>query len=470
MLANERECACGVGRLNSTGRLVARFGALCFAGLLSAAVSQAAPVPASTTATSADSIAVIQARRDLLFKRMLANPADLDAAFEYATLSAQAGDLEAAVSTLERMLIFSPGLPRIQLELGALYYRLGAFEISRGYFVDATAGPEVPPEVRERVTVFLSAIERANKRHFWSTRVFSGVKWETNANAGPNSGDVDLRGITFTLEDSATANADHSLVLSANTHYAYVLGKQGDRIEADLVLYSSSHEEQKQVDLQVAEMTLGPSFSLKRFGLGNAVLGTYGIANLILLGEDPYFYTGGAGVRLAAKPTAGTRVDIKSEARRQWYETSEERPNAKDRDGDEYRNSVALAWQVASWLQLSAGGMYNDRDVEAEWLDRIEYGAYGAVGLALGSPFGELPWILSMAGGYTWRDYEDPDTTINLTDPQKDREYWARAGLAVPLTSWLALTSQVEYRNVKSNYDTATYDNLAATVGLSGRF
>jgi hypothetical protein len=75
-----------------------------------------------------------------------------------------------------------------------------------------------------------------------------------------------------------------------------------------------------------------------------------------------------------------------------------------------------------------------------------------------------------MAGGYTWRDYDDPDTTINLTDPQKDREYWARAGLAVPLTSWLALTSQVEYRNVKSNYDTATYDNLAATVGLSGRF
>jgi tetratricopeptide (TPR) repeat protein len=336
-LADERESACGVGRLNSTGRLVARFGALCIAGLLSAAVSQAAPIPASTTATSADSVAVIQARRDLLFKRMLANPADLDAAFEYATLSAQAGDLEAAVSTLERMLIFSPGLPRIQLELGALYFRLGAFEISRGYFVEATAGPDVPPEVRERVTVFLSAIERANKRHFWSTRVFSGVKWESNANAGPSSGDVNLRGITFTLEDSATANADHSLVLSANTHYAYVLGKQGDRIEADLLLYSSSHEEQKQVDLQVAEMTLGPSFSLKRFGLGDAILATYGIANLILLGEDPYFYTGGAGVRLAARPTAGTRLDIKSEVRRQWYETSEERPNATDRDGDEYR-------------------------------------------------------------------------------------------------------------------------------------
>lgn len=421
-----------------------------------------------TAAAPAVNSPEIQARRDQLFASMLADPSNLDVAFEYATLSAQAGDLEAAVSTLERMLIFSPGMPRIQLELGALYYRLGAFETSRGYFVAATSGADVPAEVKERVSVFLAAIERANQRHFWTTRVFGGVRWESNANAGPNSGDVDLKGITFTLEDAATANADYSLVASTNTHYAYLIGNQGDRIEANLLLYNSSHLEQKDVDLQVGELTLGPSINLERFGLGKAVLGTYAIANLILLGEDPYFYTGGAGLRLAAQPTATTRLDIKSEARRQWYENSAKRPRAKDRDGDEYRNSVIMAWQAASWLQLSAGGMYNHRDVDAAWLDRIEYGAFGGLGVALGT--GELPWIVSLAGGYTWRDYDEPDTTINDFDPQKDREYWGRAGLAVPLTAWFALTSQVEYRNVKSNYDTATYDNLAATVGFSGRF
>lgn len=456
--------------LSLLGRIAARLGALCLPALFLAVTAHAGTVPAGTIATSAASVAAIQARREVLFKKMLANPADLDAAFEYATISAQVGDLEAAVSTLERMLIFAPGQPRIQLELGALYYRLGAFEISRGYFVAATAGPDVPPEVRERVSVFLTAIERAGKRHFLTTRVFTGVKWETNANAGPNSADVDLRGITFTLDDAATAQADYSLVGSANSHYTFLISNQGDRIEADLLLYSSSHEEQKQVDLQVAELTLGPSLGLSRFGLGNTVLATYGIGNLILLGEDPYFYTGGVGVRLASLPTSNTRIDLRSEARRSWYMNSDEHPNATDRDGDEYRNSVALAWQMASWLQVSAGGMYNRRDVEAEWLDRIEYGAYGAIGLSLGSLFGELPWILSIAGGQIWRDYDDPDATINVTDPQKDKEHWARAGLAVPLTSWLALTSQVEYRNVKSNYDTATYDNLAATIGLSGRF
>src|SRR5687768_2070429 len=52
-----------------------------------------------------------EARRQALFQRMLTDPSNLDYAFEYAALSEQVGDLEAAISTLERMLVFAPGLP-----------------------------------------------------------------------------------------------------------------------------------------------------------------------------------------------------------------------------------------------------------------------------------------------------------------------------------------------------------------------
>ena len=45
------------------------------------------------------------AKRKVLFERMLARPDDLDTAFAYATLSIQLGDIEAAISTLERMLV-----------------------------------------------------------------------------------------------------------------------------------------------------------------------------------------------------------------------------------------------------------------------------------------------------------------------------------------------------------------------------
>ena len=105
----------------------------------------------------------VQTRRTSLFQRMLEKPDDLDAAFEYAALSVQVGDLEAAVSTLERMLIFAPGLPRLQLELGVLYYRLSAFETARSYFEAAVAGPDVPEEVRSKVEQYLVGNRRCQQ-------------------------------------------------------------------------------------------------------------------------------------------------------------------------------------------------------------------------------------------------------------------------------------------------------------------
>ena len=43
------------------------------------------------------------------------------------------------------MLLVDPNLPRVRLELGALYFRLGSFEIARTYLESALAAPNVPP-------------------------------------------------------------------------------------------------------------------------------------------------------------------------------------------------------------------------------------------------------------------------------------------------------------------------------------
>ncbi|MDJ0933531.1 tetratricopeptide repeat protein [Breoghania sp.] len=106
----------------------------------------------------------IETRRTQLLQAMLAAPDDLDIAFAYAALSARVDDHEAAIYTLERMLIYAPDLPRVQLELGVLYYRIGAFDVARQYFEAAISGPEVPREVRERVDVYLAGIDQAQDR------------------------------------------------------------------------------------------------------------------------------------------------------------------------------------------------------------------------------------------------------------------------------------------------------------------
>jgi tetratricopeptide (TPR) repeat protein len=175
----------------------------------------------------------IESRREALLREMIARPNDLDLAFEYAQLSAQVGDYEGAVSTLERMLIYAPNTPRLQLELGILYYKLGAYEVARAYFAQALANPNVPPQVAAQVRLYLQQLALAADPPAFSATIFSAIRWESNANFGPGTNSVTLNGIDFTLDQQSVGRSGWSALNVGTMHYAWDLKKQGDRIEFD---------------------------------------------------------------------------------------------------------------------------------------------------------------------------------------------------------------------------------------------
>ena len=70
-----------------------------------------------------------QQERQRVFDSIIEDPTNLDNLFNYANLSILVGDLEAAIGIFEQMLIYKPDLPRIKLELGVLYFRLGAYAL-----------------------------------------------------------------------------------------------------------------------------------------------------------------------------------------------------------------------------------------------------------------------------------------------------------------------------------------------------
>ena len=112
------------------------------AGAIGAGLLLGAPALAQTPAGSSQSL---QQQYDAAFAAMLADPANLDKTFAYAALAAQVDDLEGAISALERMLLIDPNLPRVQLELGVLYYRLGSYGAARSYLQSALQAQNMPP-------------------------------------------------------------------------------------------------------------------------------------------------------------------------------------------------------------------------------------------------------------------------------------------------------------------------------------
>ena len=414
----------------------------------------------------------VQARRQVLFQAMLAKPDDLDAAFEYAALSVKVGDIEAAISTLERMLIFAPGLPRLQLELGVLYYRLAAYETARGYFEAAIQGPEVPPEVRSKVEQFLAGIDQAQDPTRFTGQIRAGIRYQTNANRSPVDSVIFLDGLPFTLDADALGSPDGNVYATGVFHWSHDLPSQGDTLEIDLLTYGSKQFELDDLDVALAELIVGPAFDMGRFGIDNAALGVYGIGSGVFLADDFYSAGIGAGTRFVIRPNPATYLMAALEYRHKDYHDSESSPTASLRDGDEVR-TFGTATYILSPSTVLYGNAYLQRVwADADYLSYLEGGFTVGPRYSFASPVdsSKPAWTVALNTGALFRNFDDPDPMIDPTQAEKDWEAFIGGGLTIPFRPDVALITELEYRYVDSNYDTRKYDNFSISLSVAKSF
>jgi tetratricopeptide (TPR) repeat protein len=116
--------------------------------------------PPAASVTDADKRVIA----DLLFKRQLLKPDDLDAASRYAELETELGDYEAAIGALERALFYNPSLPQVNFKLGVLYFRLRSYELARNCFEAVLTTPDVPPDIDAEAQTYVAAVDKINCR------------------------------------------------------------------------------------------------------------------------------------------------------------------------------------------------------------------------------------------------------------------------------------------------------------------
>ncbi len=103
----------------------------------------------------------LEAQKDKLFQQMLANPANLDVVFAYANVSAKL--LATTRPRCRRLRTNAADSTRTChawiSSSGALYFRMGSFDIAQNYFQKAsTANPPPPAEVKQRIDEYLALI------------------------------------------------------------------------------------------------------------------------------------------------------------------------------------------------------------------------------------------------------------------------------------------------------------------------
>ncbi|HYD31205.1 MAG TPA: tetratricopeptide repeat protein [Azospirillaceae bacterium] len=410
---------------------------------------------------------------DAAFGRMLRDPTNLDLTFHFAELAIRLENHEAAVGALERLLLVNPDLPRVNLELGVLYFRLGSYKIARTYLERAVAGPDVPVAVRTRVQPFLDEIDRRTATSTISGSVFAGLRWQSNANASPAGGSVRTPFGSAALEDQFAKKADLNAFAAATVEHAYDLGTQdGDRFVTDLTAYATRHRTQKQLQVGLLELRAGPKLAVLPDTLDETWVRPYALVNGVRLGHQPYFGSWGGGVEIETTVDDRLRLTGSAQLAARNYQNSGENPNARELTGREGGLELGAAYALAPRTVLQVSGGLVAEETRTAGTTNRELSLQTSLTHEYDAPFGltSAPWSVTVSATRTWTDYDGPDPTVAPGITRADRDW--RFGLAntIGLTDDWALVVSGERAVDRSNLPNYQFDNWTGTVGVSRTF
>ncbi|HLW91454.1 MAG TPA: hypothetical protein VKS78_09160 [Roseiarcus sp.] len=410
----------------------------------------------------------------MLFKRMFVKPDDLDAAFRYSQIETKLGDYEAAIGALERMLFYNPNLPRVKLELGVLYYRLRSYEMARSYFTQAVAAENTPQDVRDEVATFLTAIDRAVADNQFAFFAQTGLRYQSNGNAGPSSPMVQALGQNAILSSQFQHRPDWNVFGISTLHHFYDFNDQnGDGWESDVTAYYARQFKLTSLNLGLFEVSTGP-----RLGLGSETFTSihpYAIGNIVTLGDNPYFGTLGGGASLRVELPAAIELDPGVEYRDRQFRNSKDYPIATLQTGNQWIGytlgagplamAPGLSWQARVAVTGSTADYtpYSYTDVSADF--SLPY-AFAAPRFAQAG----ANWTFAPFIGYSHTAYREPDPIVNPAITRLDQQWRTGATLDMSFYRNVGVALQVQYLRTNSTVPNYRTNDFIVSGGPTIRF
>jgi len=422
----------------------------------------------SSVAASAQTVSELGRSLDPLFQRVLSSPQDLDSTLAYAAGIARTADIESAISTYEQLLFYNPTLSRTRFELGLLYYRLGSYDMARGYFRSALEMQDITPDLRQRAEQFLTDIDKRLRPDQFSGFASTGLRYQTNASGGVGPQAALASGKIF--DSRFFAHSDWNWFGAFTLNYSHDFETQrGDTFEASLVGYDAQQFALHQFDVGLLELRAGPRFGIPSDVASGLSFKPYVIATGALLADAPFY--GGLGGGVTAHVNAGSvALDPYVEVVQQSFLSTALYPLAGGMSGTLATYGLQAAGPLYAGLGWQSRVSYaHAQDVfDPDSYDRFAADIWLPWKFAI-APNGPL-WTVTPTAGITYWSYAAPDPNIDPLTTQRTLEWRVGLGLDVPIWEKLALGVLVEYRADLSNVAVFSMRDLSVTVGPTIKF
>lgn len=402
-----------------------------------------------------------RARQAELFAAMLDAPDDPSLMMEYARVSVALEDYEAAISTLERALIFRPDDAAAQAELGAAYFRLGSYAAAQAYF-EAARGADLPPVTLARIDEYLAAIEARTRRSRFSGAVGAGFVYSDNATLGPDDPNVIFGGRPVTIDDRFEADGSAGVRLTADVRHRYDLGRPNlDAWQTDVSFYALDFFSTDIGDVASIGVATGPSLALDDASFGPRAR-PFVAGRSVRSQGSPLFYEYGAGSDFSWGVDRNWSLYGRLGAGRREYGSGN-----GDFDATFARGLAGAAYSFDRRTTLFVSALFEAADASADPQSNLEYGlrVTGVHDYAPGVEGVSGLWSARAYIQVSRRDYDSPDPVVTPDRTRRDNDFRIGASHLFRIVDGWGV--QLELDAVRRDSNVANYDFDSVTGAMS---
>jgi tetratricopeptide (TPR) repeat protein len=397
---------------------------------------------------------------------VLKDPKNVDLTLRYAEAAAKLGNYEAAISSLERLLLLDRNFPGVRLQLAELYRRLNSFEMARSYLTQADQEPGAGEQARARIQALRADIDRAASGSRFAVNLVTGLRYQTNASAEPAGADIIAGGVPQTLSTIFAGKPGWDLFAIGNVQHSYDIGDA--KLETNGLVYMSQQFAHSWLNVAALEVNSGPRFDISGGGMNLVSARPYAVATEVLLGNRQYLGSVGAGVSLDRPIVEGLNAGAFYEFRAQRFSDTPRVPNATALNATINSFGAALSYQPIENGTLGFQTSYALTDTEARagstkgLVFRVSYSHI----FPLPAEFGVGPLVVTplVYRIYNWDTEPNPLANPTLLGSTKEWRYGVTAKLG--LTDNIAANLHVIQEDTATNLPPVRTRNTQMMVGL----
>lgn len=405
------------------------------------------------------------------FEEVMRDPDNIELNFRYARQKVQEGDLRAAASSLERILLVAPSLSQVRLLYAIVLFRLDNLQEADREFRTVLQQP-VSPAVKAEVDGYLAQINQRQKVTRFTASLGAGVDYNSNRDAVPRNekrlfADAEV-GTSGGGED------DFGRILLGTLGVRHDLGLQ-ERHEliANATVYYNNQVEVDAQDLRAIALDAGAVFRLRDVDLTPTVT-----HSRVQLSNEPFLAS--TGLKLLAEKKLSGKLDIFGSvwAQYQDFQRTFASPTASDRTGPRYDFDIGANYILTPTQRVGITFQHTVKRATQEFQNYKGHEITGTHTWLLGQ--GQF-LLTSLSFGNDI--YETADAFVSARQ-RHDRNLRGRITYGAPLDTVfgfagvklpaqigeLTLTGTLEAFRALSSIDNYSYDNLKAQMLLTKRF